>query len=66
MFETLLTIKQRDVTTTLMPLRETGPLVLTMQTGLPGKDGAPGPIGNGNAETYDPGDLTVYFENGMT
>lgn len=66
--ETVLVITQRDTTTQLQPLPTAAFLTLTMEGGLPGPSGPPGPVGppgDGDANAYDPGDLTLWLENGL-
>lgn len=57
-YETLLIIIQRDATTSLQPLPTGNILTLTELGGLPG------PPAEGSQD-FDPGDLRVYFENGL-
>lgn len=67
-YETVITILQPEATTQLMPLPTGAILTLTALGGLPGPagpQGTAGAPGDGSAASYDPGDLTVYFENGL-
>lgn len=53
-YETTVVIKQRDSTTVLQPLQETGILTLTVEAGTPGPPGPAGPKGeNGQAGIPD-------------
>lgn len=61
-YETVLVVTQRGSTTVLEPL-PTGPR-LELSVVTTGIQGPPGPAAPGSG-SYDPGDLTVIFRNGL-